>query len=160
MNNTLEYFEKAYRPELARVGTHFLCLACLVHKPKDDRSEDSRYCQSCFDFLIDEVKASDTRDVLRKSRWMPKKDADKRRAKTIRQGIPLTQVFAQPNSDNKKPNAISGGRPAKDLPVEKINTMSDSGMKVPEILRQLKADGVEISKRTIYSILAGQRAVK
>ena len=164
MSSNYEYFEKAYRSELAQAGTHFFCEACLIHKPKDDRSADSRYCQGCFDFLTEEAGILDGRgDNRRRSGWIPKDDANKRRAKTPKEvatfKTPHSEVFAHPDNENRKPGAMSGGRPALDLPIEEIKTMSDNGMKVKEIVRQLKADGIEVSRRTVYNVLAGQRVM-
>ena len=164
MSNNYEYFEKAFLPELARAGTHFFCEACLIHKPKDDMSADSRYCQGCFDFLTEETGILGVRgDNRKRSGWMPKDDANKRCAKTPKEvatlKTPHSEVFAHPDNENRKPGAISGGRPALDLPVEKIKTMSDGGMKASEIARQLKADGIKVSRRTVYNVLAGQRSM-
>lgn len=45
------------------------------------------------------------------------------------------------------------------LPVEKINQWADKGMKVPDILKELEHQGIKVSRRTVYNILAGQRVL-
>ncbi len=34
----------------------FFCEACIVGKPETEISQDSRYCQVCYDFLLKEAK--------------------------------------------------------------------------------------------------------
>jgi len=65
--STRGYFEKVYRPELKRAGSHFFCESCLVHRPLDDRSPDERYCQQCFDFLLQEAAMQ----CIKRADWIP-----------------------------------------------------------------------------------------
>ncbi len=172
MSNTYEYFEKTYRPELELVGTHFFCHSCLIHKPLDDKSADPRYCQGCYDFLIEEARVLNIRGNKSRFGWIPRNEtpttqgndkASEKCAKTSKEiftpkTLPAT-VFAQPDNENRKPGVISGGRPAKDLPVEKIQNLFSRGGSVTDILRQLQIEGITVSRRTVYNILAGQRVM-
>ena len=64
-------------------------------------------------------------------------------------------VFAQPKTDKEK--VI--GRPVLDLPAERINALYSQGLSVTKIMAQLKAEGVKVSRRTIYNVIAGQKVL-
>ena len=165
MSDTYGYFARTYRPELKAAGTHFFCQGCLIHKPTEDKSTDLRYCHGCYDFLIEEAMILDIRGNNKgRSRWIPiDNTAPEKCAKTPKEKhtleTPHTTVFAQPDGENIKPGANSGGRPAKDLPVEKIQDLFAQGDSVTEILRQLEIEGITVSRRTVYNVLAGQRVM-
>ena len=46
----------------------FLCQSCLVGKSLDDQSPDPRYCQFCFEILLEEVKETPIRG---RQGWQP-----------------------------------------------------------------------------------------
>lgn len=45
----------------------FFCLACLLGKPSNDESPDSRYCKECF--LVLEAEAAMVKK--QKAKWVP-----------------------------------------------------------------------------------------
>lgn len=47
----------------------FFCHACLEDKPISEQSLDSRYCESCFQFLTNEAKML---SGGKRPAWMPK----------------------------------------------------------------------------------------
>ena len=47
----------------------FFCEACLGVKTVDERSQDSRYCQGCYDYLTEEAKLL---SGSRRPKWIPK----------------------------------------------------------------------------------------
>lgn len=49
------YFDSRRDAEVITAGG-FFCQACLVGKPVEERSMDSRYCQGCYEFLKEELK--------------------------------------------------------------------------------------------------------
>lgn len=49
------YFNSHRDAEVITTGG-FFCQACLVGKPVEERSMDSRYCQGCYEFLEEELK--------------------------------------------------------------------------------------------------------
>lgn len=101
MSNTYEYFEKTYRSELAKAGTHFFCQSCLVHKPMEGKSADPRYCQGCYDFLIEEVRVLDIRGNKSRFGWIPRNEtpathtAPESRAKTSEEKTTLEYHIRQ-----------------------------------------------------------------
>ena len=132
-----------------------------------DRSLDERYCQGCLDFLMEEVRMAKEVGRAKKDWWpittqendtAPEKCAKTPKEKRTPKTLPTT-VFAQPDNENIKPGAISSGRPAKILPVEKIQNLFAQGGSVTEILRQLEIEGITVSRRTVYNVLAGQKVM-
>lgn len=156
------YFDKLYRPELAKAGTHFFCHGCLVHRPVDDRSADERYCLECFEFLTDEMKVA-KKNNQKQAAWWPETTAPEKSAKnTLKKPhgkTPPIGFFAQPANEPEPPDGGLKGRPVMDLPMKKILEMFADGKKVPEIIRQLEADGIKVSRRSLYYIKAGQRVL-
>ena len=130
-----------------------------------NHTRHSRYCRDCYDFLTEEARILDIRGNNKsRSGWIHIDDkAPEKRAKTPEEKntleTPHTTVFAQPDNENRKPSVISGGRPAKDLPVEKIQNLFAQGGSVTEILRQLEIEGITVSRRTVYNVLASQRVM-
>ncbi len=47
----------------------FYCHACLEDKPTNEQSLDSRYCQRCCEFLLNEAKM---RTGGKRPAWIPK----------------------------------------------------------------------------------------
>ena len=169
-SSTYDYFSELYRPELAKAGTHFFCHACLVHRPVDDRSPDERYCQQCFEFLSDEMAAA-KKNNQKQAAWWPKITAEKQPQETApekcaKNAVEIannktlpTRLFAQPDNEPETPDGGLKGRPVMSLPMEKILAMFASGEKVPDIKKQLEAEGIKVSRRSLYYIKAGQRVL-
>lgn len=147
----------------------FYCAACLVDKPLDDRSPDPRYCLGCYEFLLSEATQLPPK---KRPVWIPRIKTLKKKAKPVLikkcaktpkkkhpPKIPPAIVFAQPDSDSRGAGGIPGGRPGAVLPVGKIIQWADQDMKVPDILKKLESQGIKVSRRTIYNILAGQRVL-
>ena len=159
-SSTYDYFSELYRPELAKAGTHFFCHACLVHRPVDDRSPDERYCQQCFEFLSDEMAAAKKNNQKQAAWWPEASDKCAKNTDEIanKETLP-TRLFAQPDKAPEPPDSGLKGRPVMSLPMEKILAMFASGEKVPDIKKQLEAEGIKVSRRSLYYIKAGQRVL-
>ncbi len=56
---------------LEDAGT-FYCSTCLVDRLVDRRSPDPRYCQDCYDFLLEEVELLEMQGRTRRPAWAPK----------------------------------------------------------------------------------------
>jgi hypothetical protein len=149
----------------------FFCHSCLTGRPLDARSPDERYCRSCYLYLTEEMIMAKENNKKKAAWWPEMTTAEKttptegfeKCAKTTNKNstnetLP-TGVFAQLPVEKIKADGGSGGRPVKDLPVERIKDLYAQGGKVTDILKQLKAEGYEVSRRTIYNILAGQRVM-
>ena len=86
----------------------FFCQACLVDKPLDDISPDSRYCLMCFEFLTKEAELVPA--SRGKPPWVPVSNRaevapsrEKAVAKPLTNGKPPVGVLQHP-----------GGRPIKE----------------------------------------------
>lgn len=156
------YFDELYRPELAKAGTHFFCQSCLVHRPMDDKSGDSRYCQGCYDFLAEEMRMAKEGGRKKADWWpaMPETPPDRRQKAPIAEKAvtKLPQVVLD-TSANGGEVLSQGGRPRKDIPLERIKDMVAQGAGITEIMRELKSQGISVSRRTIFRLLAGQKVL-
>jgi hypothetical protein len=167
MSNMREYFEQMYRPELKWAGTHFLCNACLVHRPQENRSPDERYCMECYDFLVDEVNHMGMRGVTRRPDWMPREaPLQEENEKKV---VPYVSGIMSPMNDEKsevdiikpappKKEVAKRGRKQRQLPIELIEQLHSQDMGSKAIASSLKArQGVVVSYKTIQRILKGER---
>jgi len=143
--------------ELIANGTHFWCETCLVARPLSKQSPDHRYCQSCYDFLLNEVEIlKESRSLaikIRPPQWMPG------------EGHPptLSPQEGQNLSTLEKEKVtvdIIGARVGKrgpkkmELPEDKIREMNEAGMGSKAIAGRLKAEyGVQVSYKTIQRLL-------
>lgn len=62
------YFDIKRDPEIEKAGG-FFCEGCLVGKPAVEQSPDPRYCQGCYDFLLDEATLL---PAGKRPKWVPK----------------------------------------------------------------------------------------
>jgi len=157
-----------YRPELKAAGTHFFCLGCLVHRPIDDRSADPRYCQSCFDFLLEEASLL---PPTKRPAWIPKgqKKGDKKTIPIPRDTVLIMstinddKIRSGHNSPAARPPMPIGKRGPKfrdDIPVDIVNELAAQGMGAWAIAAELKKErGITVSYKTVQRILAGQRVL-
>ena len=166
MSNAREYFERMYRPELRRAGTHFLCNACLVHRPQENQSPDARYCHECYSFLVEEASLDISR---RKVEWKPREEHQKPVGEVEMAATPLPisarveEVLLRTNLEDaheyqnptQTPIINLGGRPRKDIPIDLIHKLSKQGLGVREIVRELKE--YRLSPMSISRVLSGQR---
>lgn len=62
------YFSIRRDSETVTIGG-FVCQGCLVGKPISEQSPDSRYCEDCYKFLLNEAKF-----ILgsKRPKWLPK----------------------------------------------------------------------------------------
>ena len=143
------------------------CHTCFRDFPPAALSPDSRYCLECFDLLTDEAQQAKENNKKRADWWpevaAPEKQPKKKCAKNVlkkahKETLP-TGLFAQPDSALKTPDGGLKGRPVKDLPVERIMEMFADGAKIPAVMKQLQAEGIKVSRRSLYYIKAGQRVL-
>ena len=150
----------------------FLCYACLVGKPASEQSTDHRYCQSCHDFLTKDAELMDSHE---RGKWKPKRgnDSPHNATESVSQNVieacqgvqKLNKVsphgegvLARTKTKTTKTVTFKKavGRPVLILPVAEIKTMADEGAGVTDILRYLTAQGVQVSRRTVYNVLVEQ----
>ena len=134
-------------------STHFLCSACLVARPVEDRSYDQRYCQRCYDFLLKEVELGGHQ----KATWRPKTPQDE--ATSAVPKLPTWNTMLGRNNEvmahtNKGNGGHCSGRPSLGLPVERIKSLAEQKVKVAEIIQQLHGENIKVSRRTVYRVLS------
>lgn len=111
-------------------GGKFFCQACVVDRPIDDQSSDPRYCQSCYDYLINhEVILLTGRKV---PSWVPRgaiinsssplRDSREVVAKLPNKEIPHNTVLQQVSDGQVNDKKHAGGRPRKDGLVHRSTT--------------------------------------
>ncbi|MFC1871288.1 hypothetical protein ACFLYF_02660 [Chloroflexota bacterium] len=154
----MPYFDSERDRSIVEAGG-FLCHACCVGKLANDQSPDPRYCQSCYDFLLKEVELGGHQ----KAKWRPDTPEDK--AANAVPKLPAGETIQAGNNEvmahtSKGDGGHCGGRPRLDLPVERIKALAGQGIKVPGILQQLREEGFEVSRRTVYRVLSNNHSLK
>lgn len=172
-----EPFDTARDSALIKAGTHFYCWGHLGARPIEEQSADPRYCQSCYEFLLQEAELLHSRaewvpKVIRGFRPLINKVQDAPQAKhipSVKGDIILANTSTTPAkrqlimSTPKTPKPASGkkrrGPRYKVLPVGTIKRWAKTnGMGSKAIATRLGRErGIEVSYKTIQRILAGQR---
>jgi hypothetical protein len=168
------YFNSA-RDRVTIDAGGFFCQGCLVGKPASEQSPDPRYCQDCYDFLLEEAALLFASGDKHHPRWIPIKpslrafDGGKQSNKDSGEvhyvgstnlstltdkkiEVDKLKVSVPKVTREKKP----GPKP-KFLPVKKIRQLAGQGLGSKAIATRLKAEGVKISFKTIQRVLKGQR---
>lgn len=154
------YFSATRDREVIEAGG-FFCTACLMGKPASDQSADPRYCQGCYEFLLEEAELYNSR---RNTAWHPEK-ADKKAAhiprdmRTIMATVKdkISTVAIIPSSVRKVARGKRGPK-HKALPVELIMQWAGEGMGSKKIAARLGNEyGLEVSFRTVARVISGDR---
>lgn len=145
----------------------FLCQACLEDKPPQEKSSDPRYCQGCYDFLLEEAKRLMEHGVTKRANWIPQNPANtpQKEKKVVRDHSVIVSTLKNEKSivDTIEATVASRatgkrGRKFKQLPEDLIRQLNDEGMGCKAIATRLKAGhGVVVSYRTIQRVLSGER---
>lgn len=159
------YFDFKRDTKIVNAGG-FFCQACLVGKPLDDISPDSRYCRGCYEFLNKEASIL---PAGKHPRWVPKTPQPKIRGE---KPIPVPQdaVLIMATVKGKKSEVAiiqppvakvtheKRGPKHKDLPVELITQWVGEGMGYKRIAAKLKAEhDINVGFRTIARAVKGER---
>ncbi|MBA7652632.1 hypothetical protein ES703_60467 [subsurface metagenome] len=143
----------------------FFCEACLGVKTVDERSQDPRYCQGCYNFLIEEAKLL---SGPRRSKWIPKPEktdkALEKQCHVARVGDGILSTLESPKIELDKikpsvePEPVSQkGRKKPVLPVGDIGQLSFEGMGAKAIAPQLRKRNAKVSHKTAQRVLSGER---
>jgi hypothetical protein len=153
--------------ELISAGTHFWCEACLIARPIDDQSPDTRYCQGCYDFLLKEAEMLRETGSWRRPAWIPKPQTSPRKAGGAPAPIPriMSTVAGkkfevdkiQPSVAIETPTkrlSNKRGRKPKELPKDLIMKLASKGVGSKAIASKLRTDhDITVSYKTIQRIL-------
>lgn len=154
----------------------FYCQACLMGRPAGEQSPDPRYCQRCYEFLLEEASLL---HPTKRPKWIPKTEVigipqqcsnafldaennkpmeihtDKQKEVLLHTKDVTSHAYQNPTLGRPKTNI--GGRPKKDVPVELIHKLSEEGLSIGRIVKELKRQGQSISAMTISRVLTGER---
>jgi hypothetical protein len=64
-----EQFNADQDADLIAAGTHFYCKTHMTARPNSEKSPDPRYCQGCYEFLLNEAAMLSPN---KKPSWVPK----------------------------------------------------------------------------------------
>ncbi|MFC2122092.1 hypothetical protein ACFLRP_00195 [Bacteroidota bacterium] len=132
------------------------CHACLDGKPVIEQSPDPRYCQGCYEFLLDEAKLV-TRWKI--PDWVPKTSSEQL-AKPVQRVLERDKSGENGDIPTLKLSTLSG-RPMsykkRALPEDLIERLNKHGLGSKAIATKLKARGIVVSYKTIQRLLNGQR---
>ncbi|GAH69498.1 unnamed protein product [marine sediment metagenome] len=145
----------------------FFCQACLVGKPASEQSPDERYCQGCYEFLLEEAKMLVTARQKRPE-WVPKKTLRKSTKEVAQVSDYMRKNMATVEDEKSKvaiiPPSVAPAKVAKRgpkpraLPVELITQWASEGIGYKRIAARLKVEcGIEVGFRTIARVVKGER---
>jgi len=134
----------------------------MVGKPPTDGSPDPRYCQSCYDFLLEEAALL---TGTTRPKWIP------RRQESGQNLIPVSgDGYGIMSTVEDKKNTVDiihppvtyrtakRGPKHRRLPEDLIANLADEGMGSKAIASILKAKhGIGVSYKTVQRVLSGKR---
>lgn len=157
-------FDCARDTALIKAGTHFYCHGHLGARPLEERSRDSRYCQGCCDFLLQEAEMAGGH--YRKASWIPRVSGTvvKSPAPILPDGGGVMSTLTTPKSEvdiiaPRERVLKKRGPKYKVLPVKVIMRWAEQdGLRSKAIATRLgKERGIKVSYKTVQRILLGQR---
>ena len=147
-------------------GGGCFCQACLAGKHALEQSYDQRYCQHCYEIL---KAAADILPVNKRPSWRPKAF---KKALEKQYHIPQDEISIMSTSESKEFEvdiiiARATARPLSkrgpkftELPEDLIRELASQNQGAKAIATRLKAEGIEITYRTIQRRLAAMTATK
>jgi len=131
----------------------FWCSACLSGKPVGEQSPDQRYCQGCYDFLLNEAEL----EGRRAGDWRPTKGKRvSEPSASIVLAIGNSVSSGNAGCDTVAYEGLYGTQGVTDLVTDRLRLLASQGMSCRAIERELLKDNVTISYRTIARRLKGQ----
>ena len=139
----------------------YFCGACLVGKT--EMSLDPRYCQGCYEFLLEEAKML---SGTRRPQWIPNPKITGEKPRYVpQQGNIIKSTLKEEKSkvDTIQPPTLlrpqaKRGPKHRVLPEDLIRSLAADGMGSKAIVSKLKAEqGIVVSYKTIQRLLSGGR---
>lgn len=150
------YFDTRRDRALITAGGHFLCGGHLSAVPVTDRSQDPRYCQQCYDFLLKEAALL---PETKGPKWVPKKPKIEALKSIPVPGQPsgIMHPTNQPENHrvrNSPPDpdnpALKRGPKFRELPEDLIIQWASAGAGSKKIAMRLKRElGIEVDHTVI-----------
>ena len=142
----------------------FWCYTHLADFSFKKQSPDPRYCQECYAVLLHEVDDMKSSGNHHKPWWIPKTSNEKN-VQAVEQLAPNMSTV---NSQNITVDILDPPMPVRPivhpgpksmaLPLDRIVKLAADGMGSKLITRQLNADGIEVSYKTIQRLLKKVKA--
>jgi hypothetical protein len=137
----------------------FWCYTHLTDLPLEKQSPDPRYCQECYALLLHEVDDMKSSGNHHKPWWIPK-PANKKNVQAVEQLAPNMSTLNRQKTTVDKLDPpipvrpiVHPGPKSMALPLDRIVKLAADGMGSKLIARQLNADGIEVSYKTIQRLL-------
>jgi hypothetical protein len=151
------------KPILVKPG-YFWCYTHLQDLPLEKQSPDPRYCQECYQLLLHEVDDMKSSGNHHKPRWIPKSTKEK----TVQVVEQLAPNMSTVNSQKTTVDILDPPVPVRPivhpgpknmaLPLGRIAKLAADGMGSKLITKQLNADGIKVSYKTIQRLLKKVKA--
>ena len=137
----------------------FWCYTHMADLPLEKQSADPRYCQKCYELLTQEANGQKSSGIRRKPWWISKTGSEKTVRAVEQHTHNLSTVKGQKTSMDIlalpvpiRP-IVHPGPKNMALPLDRIAKLTADGMRSKLIARQLNADGIEVSYKTIQRLL-------
>jgi len=140
----------------------FWCYTCLADRPLSEQSFDDRYCKKCHQVWADEMADLNAMGNRHKHWWTLHDKRRNNKGIVPVQGHP-THNLSTSYSKNIIADKLNPPVPVRPivhpgpknmaLPLDRITKLAAKGMGSKLIARQLNADGIEVSYKTIQRLL-------
>jgi hypothetical protein len=117
-------------------------VACLVGRTADEQSPDPRYCQGCYDFLLQEI------EINPKGSWKPKKPGELTESHSEGSDKPYNEQETATNPVIEEIDMVG------DV-IVKIQELATRGKSTRQIAAMLQDRGLKLSHMTIARRLQG-----
>jgi hypothetical protein len=142
----------------------FWCYTHLADLSFEKQSPDPRYCQECYKLLLREIEDMKSLGNHHKPWWIPK-TANEKNVQAVEQLAPNMSTLNRQKTTVDKLDPPMPVRPivhpgpkSMALPLDRIVKLAADGVGSKLIARQLNADGIKVSYKTIQRLLKKVKA--
>jgi hypothetical protein len=116
-----------------------------------------RYCVICQPIIEEEYALQSTGSHKKRYIPIPHVEMLEGKEKEVLLHTKSKESHTYQNPTEDRPKASVGGRPKKDIPVDIIHLLSERGLSIGEIVKELKAQEQMVSAMTVSRVLSGER---
>ena len=142
----------------------FWCYIHLADLSFEKQSPDPRYCQECYKLLLREIEDMKSLGNHHKPWWIPK-TANEKNVQAVEHLAPNMSTLNRQKTTVDKLDPPMPARPivhpgpkSMALPLDRIVKLAADGVGSKLIARQLNADGIKVSYKTIQRLLKKVKA--
>lgn len=137
----------------------FFCRACLSGRSAAEASLDPRYCQGCYDFLVNEAALL---TGTTRPKWIPRQQNGGGNSIPGAGDGYAIMAHSKAAENQVRHNYIGGQRRGPKpmaLPEQRINELHQQGegLGAEGISKALKSEGIDVSPRTVLRVIRGER---